>query len=425
MKALVIGGGGREHALAWRLAESPSIERVWCTPGNPGMALDGSCIPGRAESPEEMAALAAYLGVDFVVVGPEAPLVAGVADGLSAAGVPVVGPVAAAARLEGSKIFSKEFFAECGIPTADAVVVDSLPGLEANVGKFGYPVALKADGLAAGKGVVLAQTSAEAREQGAKMLAGDLVGAAGSRLLIERCLVGREVSFIVLTDGERVFEFRPTADHKRAYDGDEGPNTGGMGAVCDDSVLSEALRGEILDRIIEPALAGLRRRGTPFRGFLYAGVMLTDEGPQTLEFNVRMGDPETQPLMYRLTGDFGELCASAARGSLDASACGWRDGATACVVMASGGYPGSYPKDKAITGLAAAEATGAKVFQAGTRLRDGALVTSGGRVLGVTTAGATLEAALESCYGAVEKVGFEGAHFRRDIGQGVIRAKQG
>jgi phosphoribosylamine--glycine ligase len=425
MKALVIGGGGREHALAWRLRESPSIERVYCSPGNAGIAFELSCIPADTGSPDELAALAETLGVDFTVVGPEAPLVDGLVDVFETRGLPIVGPNKAAAQLEGSKIFTKGVLERHKIPTARAVAVSKVEELDAHIGDFGFPVALKADGLAAGKGVILAQSEDEAREAGRTLLSGDAVGDAGRRLLIEEFLVGREVSFIALTDGERLFEFRATQDHKAAFDNDEGPNTGGMGAYCDDSILDEPARRQVLDTIIAPTLAGMRADGHPFRGFLYCGLMMTADGPKVLEYNVRMGDPETQPLLYRLTGDFGELLASAARGSLDASGVGWRDGATACVVMASAGYPGAYEKGVEIDGTTEAEAYGAKVFHAGTRLKNGRLVTSGGRVLGVTAAGDTLEAAISRAYAGVNKIRFAGAHYRRDIGRkGLERIRQ-
>ncbi len=417
MKALVIGGGGREHALAWKLAHSPSIEKVYATPGNAGIAFDVSSIPGDIVSPAEMAALAETLGVDFTVVGPEAPLVAGVADAFEAQGLPVVGPLSVAAQLEGSKVYSKEFFREFSIPTADSDTVETPEELDAALDRIGAPVALKADGLAAGKGVILAEDLETAKAEGRKLLAGETVGDAGKRLLVEQFLVGREVSFIVLTDGVRIFEFRPTQDHKAAFDNDEGPNTGGMGAYCDDSILDDGLRRRILDDVIEPALEGMRARGSFFRGFLYAGLMVTDEGPKVLEFNVRLGDPETQPLLYRMDGDFGELLASAARGSLDPSLAGWKAEPTACVVVASGGYPGAYQKGVPIDGVREAEATGAKVFHAGTAFKDGRLATAGGRVLGVTAAGADLKAAIDNTYAAVEKIHFDGEHYRRDIGK--------
>lgn len=417
MKAFVLGAGGREHAIAWRLLESDSIDQVFASPGNAGMALELSCIPAALNQPEELACLTETLGVDFTVVGPEAPLVAGAVDAFEARGLPIVGPSQKAAQLEGSKVFAKEFFFKYSIPTARSATVETEAELLAALDQIGDRVALKADGLAAGKGVLLAQTREEAIQAGRALLSGEAVGEAGNRILVEEFLDGRELSFIVLTDGERIFEFRPTQDHKAAYDGDKGPNTGGMGAYCDDSILDEALRRRILDEIIQPTLDGMKAEGAVFRGFLYCGVMVTADGPKTLEFNVRMGDPETQPLLYRMDGDFGELMASAARRSLDPSLVGWKPGATTCVVMASPGYPGSYPKGAPISGIAAAEATGAKVFHAGTSFKQGKLATAGGRVLGVTAAGADLEASLQAAYAGVEKISFEGAQFRRDIGR--------
>jgi len=417
MKAFVLGAGGREHAIAWRLLQSDSIDQVFASPGNAGMALELSCIPAALQQPEELACLAETLGVDFTVVGPEAPLVAGVVDAFEARGLPIVGPSQKAAQLEGSKVFAKDFFFKHSIPTARSVTVETEAELLAALDRIGDRVALKADGLAAGKGVLLAHNREEAFAAGSALLSGEAVGSAGNRILVEEFLDGRELSFIVLTDGERIFEFRPTQDHKAAYDGDQGPNTGGMGAYCDDSILDEPLRRRILDEIIQPTLDGMKAEGAVFRGFLYCGVMVTADGPKTLEFNVRLGDPETQPLLYRMDGDFGELLASAARRSLDASAVGWRPGATTCVVMASAGYPGPYSKGATITGIAAAEATGARIFHAGTSFKQGRLATAGGRVLGVTAHGADLEASLQAAYAGVEKISFEGAHYRRDIGR--------
>ena len=420
MKVLVVGGGGREHAFCWRLAQSDSVEQVYAVPGNAGIARDCSCIPGDITSNDEIASLAQCLDVDLTVIGPEAPLVAGMADEFRARNLPVVGPGLAAAQLEGSKIFSKQFMRRHRIPTADFAIVESVAELEDNLTRFGFPVALKADGLAAGKGVVIVRNEQEARETGAAILSGNVVGDAGRRLLIEQFLSGEEVSFIVLSDGETFFEFPPTQDHKPALDNDEGPNTGGMGAYCDPRILTEAERQTVLTTIVETTLDGMRADGHPFVGFLYCGLMMTDEGPKVLEYNVRMGDPETQALMYRMTGDAGELLLSAARGSLDSlhsTAVGWHEGPTCCVVCAAPGYPGSYPKGLPITGILEAEAAGAKVFHAGTRFHEGKLVTAGGRVLGVTAGGDDLAAAINNAYTAVEKVNFEGLHHRTDIGQ--------
>ena len=417
MKILVVGGGGREHAMAWRASQDPGVERVYGVPGNAGMAADIGCVSGNILDPKEMASLAEYLGADCTVVGPEAPLVAGIVDEFDSRGLGIVGPTRAAAQLEGSKAFAKNFLLECGLPTAKSFLLDDVRAVDAAVGQFGYPVALKADGLAAGKGVIIVENEAQARATAREMLAGNVVGEAGRRILVEQFLTGEEVSFMVLTDGSAFCALPATQDHKRALEGDRGPNTGGMGAYCDDSIITGVMRDRIVDTIVEPALAGMRRRGTPFKGFLYCGLMLTEDGPQVLEFNVRLGDPETQPLLYRLEGGFAELLASAARGALDPSLVRAGASPTACVVMASEGYPGCYPKGRPITGLAAAEQLGAKVFHAGTALAGGAPATSGGRVLGVTARGESLEAALSLTYRAVGAIHFEGAQYRRDIGR--------
>ncbi len=425
MRVLVIGGGGREHAIAWRLGQDPQVRAVYCVPGNAGIVAEASCVPGNILQKKEIADLAQYLRVDCTVVGPEAPLVAGIADEFAVRGLPIIGPERSAARLEGSKVFAKEFFLDCGIPTARSAVLDSVTDIDATVGRFGYPVALKADGLAAGKGVVIAQNEHEARDGARSMLAGTMVGSAGHRIVVEEFLRGEEVSFMVLSDGNSFCVLPATQDHKRALDGDRGPNTGGMGAYCDDSILPSAMRDRIIDRVVEPALAGMRRRGTPFRGFLYCGLMLTDDGPKVLEFNVRLGDPETQPLLYRLEGDFATLLASAARGAVDPSLV--RAGAlpSACVVMASDGYPGQYETGREITGLGDVDGEDARVFHAGTALTAGRPVTAGGRVLGVTARGTGLRQALEGAYQATSCIHFEGARYRKDIGSRGLRRAAG
>jgi phosphoribosylamine---glycine ligase len=417
MKVLVIGSGGREHALVWKLRQSPSVEQVYCVPGNAGIAMEASCIPGDVLSPAELACLAETLNVTLTVVGPEAPLVAGLVDEFERQGRTVLGPTAAAARLEGSKIFTKDFLRRHNIPTAQFAVLDSAGDIPAAVGQFGFPVVLKADGLAAGKGVVIAADEEQARQTASDMLSGHFVGAAGKRVVVEEFLQGPEVSFILLTDGKDYLTFPPTQDHKRALDNDQGPNTGGMGAYCSPGILNEAESATVVQTIIEPTLIGMRDLGHPFRGFLYCGLVLTEDGPKVLEFNVRMGDPETQPILYRLANaDFADALLEAARGSLGSARLSWKQQSTACVVLASGGYPGPYQKGVPITGLFDAEATGVKVFHAGTLLRNGQPVTSGGRVLGVTGAGDSLAGALKQTYSAVEKIHFEGCHYRRDIG---------
>lgn len=378
---------------------------------------DVSCVPGDIMDVREMLSLAEFLGVDLTVIGPEAPLVAGISDTFRSAGHAVVGPSAASAQLEGSKAFAKDFMVGCGIPTAESVLLDNLADVDEVVGRFGFPVALKADGLAAGKGVVIVQDEEEARAQARQMLAGEMVGEAGRRVVVEEFLEGEEVSFMVLSDGTSFCALPVTRDHKRAYNGDLGPNTGGMGAYSDDAILSAAMRDRIVEQVVEPTLDGMRRGGTPFEGFLYCGLMLTDSGPKVLEFNVRLGDPETQPLLYRLEGGFSELLAGAARGSVDPSLVRVSAQSTACVVMASGGYPGSYPKGKPIRGISDAERAGAKVFHAGTALSGGVPVTAGGRVLGVTARGNGLGPALDRAYEATRRIQFDGVHYRTDIGR--------
>ncbi|MEK7407784.1 MAG: phosphoribosylamine--glycine ligase [Acidobacteriota bacterium] len=417
MKVLVIGSGGREHAIAWRLARSPSVRKLYAAPGNPGMARIAECVPAGAGAPPDFLGLAESVDAELTVVGPEAPLVAGVVDSFRAAGRAIVGPQARAAQLEGSKIFAKEFMKRAGIPSAEFVTVaneaDALKALD----RFGCPVVLKADGLAAGKGVVVAATRQDAETAARGLLSGQLVGKAGSRLVIEECLTGEEVSFIVLSDGKSVVPFEATQDHKAVYDGDTGPNTGGMGAYCDGRILDASQKREILDRIVMPVIEQMRAEGMPFTGFLYAGLMMTAEGPKVLEFNVRMGDPEAQPLMHSLDGDLAEVLRACAHQELAGARLGWSGSPSVCVVLASAGYPSSARTGVPVRGIEEAEALGATVFQAGTRTGPGGLETAGGRVLGVTAAGPDLPRAIAQAYAAVQNVHFEGMHCRTDIGR--------
>jgi phosphoribosylamine--glycine ligase len=397
VKTLVIGGGGREHALAWRLQKSPSVREVHAAPGNPGIAGVGAC-----HSTSDYVQLAEALGVDLTVVGPEVPLVAGVVDQFRARGLAIVGPTAENAALEGSKIHSKRFMEKLGIPTAQFRTIENAAQFPRD---FRYPVVLKTDGLAAGKGVVIAQSRAEVDEALASL---------PFPMVIEEFLEGEEVSFIVLCDGKRAVPLEPSQDHKRVFDGDQGPNTGGMGAYSDSLILSDVDRGRILDTIIEPVV-----RATGYTGFLYAGLMMTANGPSVLEFNVRLGDPETQPLMMRFAGDWGEVLTAAARGSLDASQLTWSPEPATCVVIASGGYPGAFESGKKITGIESVE--GAVVFHAGTKRDGDDLVTAGGRVLGVTASGADLAGSMKAAYAAVDKIHFSGMHCRKDIGNRGLR----
>jgi phosphoribosylamine--glycine ligase len=402
MKILVLGGGGREHALAWKLAQSPG-HSIFAAPGNPGIAKIGTCVPVRDGSPEGLLSLAEDIGADLTVVGPEAPLVAGVVDAFRARGRKIVGPCRAAAQLEGSKVFAKNFFVKSKIPTAEYVIVEDAAGARNAVDRFGFPVVLKADGLAAGKGVVIAHDRAEA-EAALATLQG--------RLVVEEFLTGEEVSFIALCDGRDVLPLDPTQDHKAVFDGDAGPNTGGMGAYCDSAILTAAESREILERVIYPTV-----EATGYTGFLYAGMMMTADGPKVLEFNVRLGDPETQPLMHRMASDFVPALVAAAEGRLGSAKLEWRAGPSVCVVLASGGYPGTYESGRPITGLDSAEALGATVFHAGTRQGPRGIETAGGRVLGVTAGADDLETAIGRAYRAAREIRFEGMHYRGDIGR--------
>jgi phosphoribosylamine--glycine ligase len=416
VKVLIIGGGGREHAIAWRLAQSPTVTALYATPGNPGIARVARCIPAVANA-EGWLRAAESVEADLTVVGPEAPLVAGIVDAFRAAGRAIVGPRSQAARLEGSKIFSKEFMLRAGIPTAGFVRAESEAEALSALDRFGCPVVLKADGLAAGKGVIIAKTRPEAEAAIRGLLSGELVGKAGARLVVEEFLTGEEVSFIVLSDGRHVLPLEPTQDHKAVRDGDTGPNTGGMGAYCDSRILTAAERSDILDRIIAPTIERMSAEGSPFTGFLYAGLMMTDRGPKVLEYNVRLGDPETQALMHCLNSDFAQALWAAAHGDLAGATLLWRAEPSVCVVLASAGYPGTPRTGDAIAGIEEAEALGAAVFHAGTRAGAAGIETAGGRVLGVTASGSGLAGAIENAYRAAGKIHFDGMHYRRDIGR--------
>ncbi|MEX2550756.1 MAG: phosphoribosylamine--glycine ligase [Nitriliruptoraceae bacterium] len=417
---LVVGGGGREHALAWALVASASVDTVVTAPGNPGTADLGRNEVVEASDPEAVADLAERLGTDLVVVGPEAPLVAGVVDELVRREIPAFGPTAAAARIEGSKAFAKEVMEAAGVPTGGAVATTSVDEAVAALERFGAPYVVKADGLAAGKGVRICATLAEARGAVDDALVQGVFGAAGARVVIEEYLDGPERSVFGVCDGTDVVLLEPAQDYKRARDGDEGPNTGGMGAYSPVPGFTLADVSYLEELVFRPVLRELAARGTPYRGLLYAGLVETAAGPKLLEFNARFGDPETQAILPRLASDLGELLSAAAVGRVQDIEVAWRDDAAVTVVLASDGYPGPYPTGVPIVGVDdAGSLAGVEVFHAGTREQDGQLVTAGGRVLAVTALGMDVAAARERAYAASNRITFDGMHRRGDIAAGI------
>ncbi len=424
MKVLILGGGGREHALAWKAAQSPQVDTVFVAPGNAGTAREAG-LTNVAIDAMDFDALIAFArdnDVELTIVGPEAPLVAGVVDRFQQAGLAIFGPSAGAAQLEGSKAFTKDFLARHAIPSAAYQTFSEVAPALDYLDQQGAPIVIKADGLAAGKGVVVAMTRDEAAAAIRDMLEDNAFGDAGARVVIEEFLDGEEASFIVMVDGEHVWPMATSQDHKRAYDGDAGPNTGGMGAYSPAPVVTETVYQRIMDEVITPTVAGMAAEGHPYTGFLYAGLMIDATGaPKVIEYNCRFGDPETQPILMRLNGDLVGLCQAALAQRLDRAEGGWDPRAAVGVVMAAGGYPGSYPKGDAIDGLDAAEQCGCKVFHAGTTQRDdGRVVTSGGRVLCVTALGESVAAAAEQAYAGVAEITWAGAEYRRDIAHRAI-----
>ncbi len=416
MNVLIIGSGGREHALTWKVRESQLTGDVYCAPGNAGIAQEAECLPLDSLHPEAVLELASRLHADLTVVGPEAPLAAGVVDVFEKAGLNIVGPTRMAARLESSKIFAKNFMQRHGIPTARFVVPVDFDDAVKTLSEFPPPVVIKADGLAAGKGVVVARTREEAEQTLENFMRRKTLGSAGERVVMEARLAGEELSFIILTDGRAVLALPPSQDHKALLDGDLGPNTGGMGAYSDDAILDDNQRATILRRIVSPTLAGLAAEGVAYHGFLYFGLMLTAEGPMLLEYNVRLGDPEAQPLLMRLRSDFAELLSSTRDGTLGVRDPHWSPNPSVCVVLASRGYPSNPQTGDVITGFDVAEKMGGvKVFHAGTQFENQQLVTRGGRVLAVTATAENLSAATQRVYAAVAKIHFEGMQYRHDI----------
>src|SRR3981081_561960 len=416
VKVLVLGSGGREHALVWKLRQSPRVSKVYCATGNGGIAADAECLPVDLKSLDSITALAERLQPDLTVVGPELVLTLGVGDEFTPRSGPICARPKAPAQLESSKSFAKEFLQRHHIPTAHYAICDSIEEIKSALSHFHLPVVVKADGLAAGKGVVIAQTKEEATSAAADMLSGKMVGEAGSRVVLEECLTGDELSFLVLSDGERVAPLVAAQDHKRAGDGDTGLNTGGMGAYSTADIVDDKMRDWLVNHIARPVVAGMRAEGTEFKGVLYCGLMMTARGPMVLEFNCRFGDPETQPILMRLESDLVEAIEASVEGRVSEGDFKWSADASVCVVMSSGGYPGTFDVGKRISGLEDAGAVeGVKVFHAGTTERDGAYYTSGGRVLGVTARAADLDTAVARVYSAVSKISFDGAHYRKDI----------
>ncbi|HTJ87188.1 MAG TPA: phosphoribosylamine--glycine ligase [Terriglobales bacterium] len=422
MKVLVIGGGGREHALVWKLRQSPRVTEVFCAPGNGGISDEARCFPVEQKSVNSMVALANQLRPDLTIIGPELPLQLGVVDEFARRGWPVFGPTKAAAQLETSKSFAKEFMQRHRIPTAHYAICTSGAEVKDALSRFSAPVVVKADGLAAGKGVVMCQTRDEATVAAAEMLSGKMVGEAGARVVIEECLQGDEISFLVLSDGERVAALVAAQDHKRAGDGDTGPNTGGMGAYSFPALLDEQMTQWLLHHVAQPVVDGMKAEGAEYKGILYCGLMMTARGPMVLEFNCRFGDPETQPILMRMDSDLVEAIEASIEGRVSDGDFRWSRDASVCVVMASGGYPGTIEVGKRISGLdEAGMVEGVKVFHAGTSTRDGAYYTSGGRVLGVTARAADLKSAVDRAYQAAAKIKFDGAHYRKDIAARALK----
>lgn len=427
MKILVIGGGGREHALAWKAAQSPLAERVYVAPGNGGTALESGVenVPIAADDLPALVRFASEQSIGLTIVGPEAPLVTGVVDAFESAGLPCFGPRQAPAQLEGSKAFTKAFLARHGIPTAAYGTFTELDPALTYLDRVGAPIVIKADGLAAGKGVILAQDLATARAAVTDMLGAGRFGAAGARVVIEELLTGEEASFIVMADDEQCLPMASSQDHKARDDGDRGPNTGGMGAYSPAPVVTPEVHEQVMEQVIRPTLRGLAAEGMPYRGFLYAGLMIGADGtPRVLEYNCRFGDPETQPILMRLQSDLVELCLAALEGRLDQARAAWDPRVALGVVMAAGGYPEAYETGHPIAGLDGLDAPDLKVFHAGTRLEGDRILTAGGRVLCVTALGETVQAAQHRAYTAVHQIRWQDAYCRSDIGYRAIAREQ-
>ena len=420
MKVLVIGSGGREHALVWKLVNSPSVDKVYCAPGNPGIAQLAQCVSISIDDHEGLADFVRRQGIDLTVVGPEIPLVNGISDYFSSQGLPLFGPTKAAAQLEGSKSFCKDLLAKYNIPTAKYALFTEAEQAKEYIRLQGVPIVIKADGLAAGKGVVVAMDLGEALQAVDSMMGDKIFGEAGSRLVVEEFMHGEEASLLAFTDGITVVPMVAAQDHKRIYDGDKGPNTGGMGAYAPAPVLTPELLQQVRRDILQPVVDGLRQEGCLYQGCLYAGLMITPDGPKVVEFNARFGDPETQVVLPLLDSDLAEIMLACVHGRLHEVSVRWHDKAAVCVVMAAGGYPGAYAKGDMIGGIELAQSQGALIFHAGTADKEGMIVTNGGRVLGVTAIGDGLAATVGKAYEAVKAISFPGMHYRTDIAKRAL-----
>jgi phosphoribosylamine--glycine ligase len=419
---LVVGGGGREHALVWKLKQSPKVDKIYCAPGNAGISEIAECLDIKADNIDALLDFVKYNWIDLTVVGPEVPLTEGIVDVFVKEGRRIFGPDSSGARLEGSKMFSKDFMQKYGLPSAEYKTFTSYSQAEEYVRLKGAPIVVKADGLAAGKGVVVAETVNEALDALKLIMKDKAFGNAGNRVVVEQCLKGEEASFMILTDGETVVPLVTSQDHKQIFDGDKGPNTGGMGAYSPAPIVTEDLSDEIMRSIIDPLMNGLKHENINYRGVIYVGVMVCDGKPYVLEFNVRFGDPEAQPILARLDSDLFELLKATAEGKLKDVQVSWKSDTSICVVLASEGYPGPYTKGKVIEGLDAFKNDdNVVVFHAGTDLNNSEVVTSGGRVLGVTALGNSIKAAQDNVYEAVNKIRFEGMQYRKDIADKAIK----